>query len=68
MISRMGAAMRQMNMPADTAWNATLDSVRQDRTGMPEMSGPQLRDMMPDHHARLMRLLQMHRDMMSRVR
>jgi hypothetical protein len=66
-LSQMNAEMRQMNMPADTAWNATLDSVRQDLTGMPEMSGQQLRDMMPAHHARLTRLMQMHRDMMSRM-
>ena len=65
MISQMTTEMRQMSMPADTAWNATLDSVRQDIIGMPEMSGEQLREMMADHHARLMRLMQMHRDMMS---
>ena len=67
MISQMSAEMRQMNMPADTAWNATLDSVREDLVAMPEMSGQQLRDMMPEHHTRLMRLMQMHRDMMSRM-
>ena len=35
MISQMSAEMRQKNMPADTAWNATLDSVRQDLVAMP---------------------------------
>ena len=65
MLSRMNSEMRQMNMSPDAAWTATIDSVRQDLTNMPEMSGSQLKAMMPDHHARVMRLLQAHRAMMG---
>ena len=68
MLSRMSSEMRQMNMSPDAAWTATIDSVRQDLTHMPEMSGSQLKAMMPDHHARVMRLLQAHRAMMGKTK
>lgn len=68
MLSRMNQEMRSMNMAADQAWTATVDSLRQDLVRMPEMSGTELRGMMPAHHARMMRLMQMHRDMMARMR
>ena len=65
MLSRMNSEMRQMNMSPDAAWTATIDSVRRDLTNMPELSGSQLKALMPDHHARVMRLLQSHRAMMG---
>jgi len=65
MLSRMNSEMRQMNMSPDAAWTATIDSVRQDLTNMPEMSGSQVKAMMPEHHARVTRLLQAHRAMMG---
>ena len=68
MLSRMNSEMRQMNMSPDAAWTATIDSVRQDLTHMPEMSGSQLKAMMPDHRARVMRLLQAHRAMMGKTK
>jgi hypothetical protein len=68
MLSRMNQDMRSMNMPGDQAWNATVDSLRQDLTRMPELSGQALKAMMPAHHARLTRLMQMHRDMMGRMK
>ena len=68
MLSRMNQEMRSMNMAADQAWAATVDSLRQDLVQMPEMSGSELREMMPAHHARMTRLMQMHRDMMARMR
>jgi hypothetical protein len=68
MLSRMNSEMRSMNMPADQAWNATVDSLRQDLVRMPEMSGSELKAMMPAHHARMTRLMQMHRDMMGRMK
>jgi hypothetical protein len=68
MLSRMNSEMRQMNMSPDAAWTATIDSVRQDLTNMPEMSGSQLKAMMPDHHARVMRLLQAHQAMMGKTK
>lgn len=68
MLSRMNSEMRSMNMPADQAWSATVDSLRQDLVRMPGMSGSELKAIMPAHHARLTRLMQMHRDMMGRMK
>jgi hypothetical protein len=68
MLSRMNAEMRSMNMQADQTWNAAADSLRQDLVRMPGMSAPELKAMMPAHHARMTRLMQMHRDMMARMR
>jgi hypothetical protein len=68
MLSRMSQDMRSMNMPGDQAWNATADSLRQDLSRMPELSGQELKAMMPAHHARMTRLMQMHRDMMGRMK
>ena len=67
MLSKMTADMRSMNMPADAAWTATTDSVRQDLTRLPELSNEQLRQALPAHHARMMRLMQMHKDMMAKM-
>lgn len=67
MLSRMAAEMRSMNMPANPAWTATTDSVRQDLARLPELSKEQLKQAMPAHHARLMKLMQMHRDMMAKM-
>ena len=67
MLSRMNSEMRNMNMQADGAWNATVDSLRQDLIRMPEMGARELEAMMPAHHARMTCLMQMHRDMMGRM-
>jgi len=64
MISQMNREMREMNMATDERWNATLDSLRQDLTRMPEMSARELQAFMPQHGARVMRLMEMHRSMM----
>ena len=68
MLSRMNADMRGMNMSGDAAWNATVDSLRQDLTRMPDLDAAALKSMMPAHHARMMRLMQMHRDMMGKMK
>ncbi|MBI4543968.1 MAG: hypothetical protein HY703_02085 [Gemmatimonadetes bacterium] len=65
MISQMNRDMRDMNMAADAQWNATVDSLRQDLTRMPEMGAQELHAFMPPHGARVMRLLEMHRSMMA---
>lgn len=65
MLSQMNADMRTMNMPADAAWNAAVDSVRQDLVRMPEMSAQELKEMMPARHARVTRLMEMHQRMMG---
>lgn len=68
MLSRMNSEMRGMNMSSDARWTALTDSLRQDLTRMPEMAGAELKALMPPHHARVMRLMQMHRDMMGSMK
>jgi len=65
MLSRMSSEMRQMNMQPDAKWTALTDSVRGDLVRMPDMSAAELRSAMPAHGARVMRLMQMHRSMIS---
>ncbi len=64
-LARMNREMRDMNMTADAGWDATVDSLRKDLTRMPELTGSELVAMMPGHHARMMRLMEMHGSMMS---
>lgn len=68
MLAQMNRDMQQMNMPGDEAWNATVDSLRQDLSRMPEMSVGELQEWMPGHHARMTRLMEMHRSMMGNMR
>ncbi|MDQ3699240.1 MAG: hypothetical protein M3373_14645 [Gemmatimonadota bacterium] len=68
MLSQMNSEMRSMNMAADAKWSATVDSIRQDLIRMPDMGAQELKAMMPAHHARMTRLMQMHRDMMERMK
>jgi hypothetical protein len=65
MIASMNQEMRDMNMPADAQWTATVDSLRQDLRQMPEMGGAELKALMPGHHARVTRLAELHRGMMA---
>ena len=67
MLARMNREMRDMNMTADAAWNATVDSLRQDLTRMPELTGSELETLIPAHRTRMMRLVEMHRAMMSEM-
>lgn len=67
-LARMNGEMRGMNMAADPAWTATVDSLRQDLTRMPEMGTEELRTMLPAHAARLTRLMEMHRAMMGSMK
>ena len=68
MLSRMDEDMRSRNVTATPAWTATVDSLRQDLARMPQMSGPELRTLMTAHHARMTRLMQMHRDVMGKTK
>lgn len=68
MLTQMTSDMRSMNMTADAAWIATIDSLRQDLTRMGDMSGPALKAMMPAHQAGLRRLMEMHQNMMKGMR
>lgn len=65
MIASMNREMRDMNMPADAAWSATVDSLRSDLVAMPEMDAAELEALMPAHHRRAMRLMEMHGEMME---
>lgn len=65
MIARFSREMSQMNMPDDPKWRATLDSVRQDLPRMPELSAEEMGRTIPAHHARMTRLMEMHRSMMA---
>jgi hypothetical protein len=65
MLQQMDDEMRGTNMQPDAQWNAMADSVRQDMTRMADMSVAELRAFMPEHRARMMRLMDMHRSMMG---
>lgn len=65
MIARMDREMRDMDMVGDPAWNATVDSLREDLVHMPAMGPADLEAMMPEHLARARRLMEMHREMMA---
>jgi len=65
MIAQMNREMAAMDMPGDTAWNATIDSLRADLTRMPELTADELSQLMPGHRARVMRLMDMHEKMME---
>ena len=67
MLSRLNREMRDMNMTGDAGWTATGDSIRQDLVRMADMSGEELRAAMPAHRDRVMRLMEMHRDMMGNM-
>ena len=60
MLSQMFSEMRSMNMPADAAWTALADSVRQDLVHLPDMSASELKAAMLAHAARVARLMEMH--------
>jgi hypothetical protein len=65
MIAQFNKDMRDMNMASDNAWNATVDSLRQDLTRMPEMQTSELQQLMSAHRIRVTRLMESHRKMMS---
>lgn len=64
MMAQMNREMADMNMGADARWNATVDSLREDLIRMPELSPGELDQLMPDHRARVERLMEMHEEMM----
>lgn len=64
MLARMNGEMRDMQMPSDGEWSATVDSLRADLIRLPELNGAELKAMMPAHLARVTRLNAMHAGMM----
>ena len=67
MLAQMNREMRDMNMPADASWDATVDSLRADLRGMPEMDADELGALLPAHRRRVMRLMEMHDNMMANM-
>ena len=63
MLTSMGDEMRRMNMTPGLEWTTLTDSVRQDLSAMASMSDAELPAYARAHHARMMRLMQMHRSM-----
>lgn len=68
MLAEMNREMQSMNMTGDTAWTAMMDSIRADLGRMPVMTSAELETFMPEHHGRMMRLMEAHRTMMSNMR
>ena len=67
LLARMNQEMRDMGMAADSAWSATVDSLRSDLTRMPEMSASEMQTFMPEHHRRMERLMTSHEEMMRQM-
>lgn len=67
MLAQFNKDMRGMDMTSNTAWPATVDSLRRDLTRMPEMSASELHQFMPAHGARVIRLMDSHRAMMGNM-
>lgn len=65
MMDAMGADMRGMNLPPDSAWTALADSVRRDLADLPGLSGESLRSRMDAHIGRMRRMMAMHRGMLK---
>lgn len=65
LLSQVNSEMRGMNMTADPRRTALMDFVRQDLVRMPDLTPQQCKEMMPAHHGRMTRLMQLHRDMMA---
>src|SRR5690606_265667 len=67
MIAQMNREMREMGMTPDQEWEATIDSLRSDLRTMPEMTPAEMRSGMEAHHARIDRVIEMHRSMMEHM-
>jgi predicted small lipoprotein YifL len=65
MVAQFNREMRDMNMADDSDWNQTVDALRNDLVRLPEMSADELQAFLPEHQARIDRLIDMHRGMMG---
>ena len=68
LIASFTKEMRDMNMAADAAWSATVDSLRADLRVLPDLSASELQARMPAHESRITRLIQMHQTMMKNMK
>lgn len=63
MLGTMGSGMQGMSMQNDAGWMALNDSVRQDLTAMPGLSGDALQARMQAHIGRMRRMMIMYQGM-----
>lgn len=63
MMDSMSSDMQGMNMQPDSGWVPLSDSVRQDLTAMPGMTGGALETRMQSHIGRLRRMMTMYQGM-----
>jgi hypothetical protein len=68
MLSMMSADVQAMHVSPNTSWSATTDSIRQDLSHMTGLTGAQMKAAMPAYHARMTRLMDMHRQMMAKTK
>lgn len=67
MLAQMNREMREMNMAADAEWDETVSALRQDLTRLPEMTAEEVKALLPEHRARIERLIEMHQGMMGNM-
>lgn len=65
LLSEMNREMASMQMQGDAAWSTMADSVRRDLITLPETNRAGLKTLMAAHRGRMLRLMQMHADMMK---
>jgi hypothetical protein len=68
MLAEMNREMREMSMGADSAWTATVDSLRADLVRMPQVRAEEVSTFMSTHRERVTRLMSMHATMMGGMR
>ena len=66
-LAQMNREMRDMNMAEDPEWDQTVAALREDLVGLPEMTPAELQAFMPEHQARIDRLIEMHSEMMGQM-
>jgi hypothetical protein len=65
LLSEMNREMAAMQMQGDARWSAIADSVRQDLILLPETKAAALRALVDAHKTRMLRMMQMHEEMMK---
>lgn len=65
LLAQMNREMRDMNMADDAEWNETVSALREDLVRLPDMSAEEVQAFLPEHQARIDRLIEMHGSMMG---
>lgn len=66
-LAQMNREMRDMNMAEDPEWDQTVAALRRDLVQLREMTPAELQAFMPEHRARIDRLIEMHSEMMGEM-